>query len=80
MEECAGQVSVLVIATPWKQFRALRPEHLRPSDPRPVVIDWWRILPREIFEGATEYIACGQGPSTARAHKSYAADGVTHSV
>ncbi len=31
MEACAAEASVLVIATPWKEFKALRPEHMQRS-------------------------------------------------
>ena len=62
MLACAAAVRVLVIATPWNEFQSLRPEHLLRSELSPVVIDWWRILPREVFEQGAEYITCGQGP------------------
>ncbi len=64
MEACASQASVLVIATPWKAFKALKPEHLRKSG-RPVLVDWWRILVQAKFDGVADYIACGRGPSLA---------------
>jgi UDPglucose 6-dehydrogenase len=71
MQECAGAVRVLVVATPWNEFQSLRPEHLRRSEMRPIMIDWWRILPQDLFEPATQYIACGQGPlETGRAASS----------
>jgi len=64
MEACASQASVLVIATPWKAFKALKPEHLRKTS-RPVLVDWWRILVQAKFDGVADYIACGRGPATA---------------
>jgi UDPglucose 6-dehydrogenase len=67
MEACAGQAAVVVIATPWKQFAALRPEHLSKSGGKPVVMDWWGILKQAEFEGAAEYITCGRGPAIAGA-------------
>jgi UDPglucose 6-dehydrogenase len=79
MEACAAQVATLVITTPWKQFQSLRPQHLR-QDRRPAVFDWWRILPPAVFEPATEYQACGRGPSAAKSGaRVYAADGATQS-
>jgi UDPglucose 6-dehydrogenase len=65
MEACAAQAAVLVIATEWKQFESLRPEHLRRAGERPVLIDWWGMLPQADFAKAAEYIACGRGPATA---------------
>jgi UDPglucose 6-dehydrogenase len=80
MEACAAEAGSLVIATPWRQFQSLRPQHLRPSNPRPVVFDWWRLLPPAVFESSSRYFACGRGPSAARAgNLAYAADGVAHS-
>jgi UDPglucose 6-dehydrogenase len=63
MEACAAEAAVLAIATPWKQFKALRPEHLRQSGARPVIMDWWRLLPIDDFEAVADYMACGRGPS-----------------
>jgi len=75
MEACAKQAATLVITTPWKQFQSLRPQHLRSSNPRPVIFDWWRILPPAVFESASVYLACGRGPSAARAEElAYSAD------
>ncbi len=59
IQACAGEASVLVIATPWKDFLALRPEHMKRSGERPVLIDWWGMLPKAEFEAVAEYIACG---------------------
>ncbi len=61
MEALAAEVAVLAIATPWQQFKALRPEHLRRS-PRPVILDWWRILNEADFAPVADYFACGRGP------------------
>jgi UDPglucose 6-dehydrogenase len=62
MEACAAEASVLVIATPWKNFLSLRPEHMRQSGERPVLIDWWGMLPKAEFERVAIYVACGHGP------------------
>jgi UDPglucose 6-dehydrogenase len=82
MEECAGKASVLVIATAWKQFRSLAPEHLRKSSPRPVVVDWWRVLPEAAFAPVADYLACGRGPAPeiARKERALAAESVARSV
>jgi UDPglucose 6-dehydrogenase len=59
MEECARQVQVLAVTTPWKQFEALRPQHFNSSNGRVTVMDCWRILPRELFESETNYLVIG---------------------
>jgi UDPglucose 6-dehydrogenase len=55
MEECAGAASVVTIATAWNEFRALRPAHLKGDS---IVIDCWRILPKNMF---AFYETCGRG-------------------
>lgn len=62
MEACAAGAAVLAIATPWAEFKKLRPEHLCQSV-RPIVLDWWRILNQTDFEQVADYIACGRGPA-----------------
>lgn len=63
MEACASEAGVLAIATPWNQFKALRPNHLRQSAGRPAILDWWRMLPEADFKPVADYAACGRGPS-----------------
>jgi UDPglucose 6-dehydrogenase len=68
MEACAGESDVLVIATPWSEFKALQPSHFyaearAENRRRPVILDWWRMLRPADFAGAAEYIACGMGPA-----------------
>jgi UDPglucose 6-dehydrogenase len=59
MEDCARQVQVLAVTTPWKRFQALRPEQLDSSSGRAAVMDCWRILPKELFESETDYLVIG---------------------
>jgi len=65
MQECASRASVLVITTPWEEFRRLAPEDLSSSLGRPAVIDCWRILPGESFEATADYVTVGLGPPAA---------------
>ncbi len=60
-EECAQQADVLVVATPWEEFKRLTPEHLKRSQGAPTVVDCWRILPRAQFEAEANYIILGAG-------------------
>ncbi len=71
--ECASAAHVLAITTPWEEFRELRPEHLNGTLGRPVVVDCWRILPPEKFEGAAKYLTVGIGPSEAPTESAVAA-------
>lgn len=69
MEECAAEAAVLTIATPWSEFKALRPSHLRQKGARPIVMDWWRLLSEAEFAGAAHYLACGRGPALVETEK-----------
>lgn len=62
MEQCAAEAHVLAITTPWDQFRALKPAHLRQCDDGAVVLDCWRILRPEEFESGARYMTLGLGP------------------
>lgn len=66
MESCAARADVLVITTPWNEFRGLRPNHLKCSAVRPALIDCWRILPREDFETIADYVTLGLGRESDR--------------
>lgn len=59
--ECAGQADVLAITTPWPEFKRLTPQDLKRDSGMPVVLDCWRILPREQFEGFVDYLMLGYG-------------------
>jgi predicted dinucleotide-binding enzyme len=61
MLDCASGADVLVIATPWAEFRNLLPGHLNGASGRATVIDCWRMLPRELFAAVTRYITLGTG-------------------
>ena len=59
--ECAGEADVLAITTPWPEFKELKPQDLKRDNGMPVVLDCWRILPREQFEGRVDYLMLGYG-------------------
>lgn len=60
--ECARQADVLVLTTPWDEFRELSPADLNHSSGRPRLVDCWRILNGRQFEQVADYIAMGTGP------------------
>jgi UDPglucose 6-dehydrogenase len=59
--DCARQADVLVITTPWPEFKGLKPEDFKRNAGRPVVLDCWRLLPREKFEGVVDHLLLGHG-------------------
>jgi len=65
-EECTRQANVVVVTTPWEEFRDLSPKHLNYSNGRPTLVDCWRILDRQRFEQDADYFVLGAGPSIDR--------------
>jgi UDPglucose 6-dehydrogenase len=59
--ECAQQADVLVITTAWPEFKKLTPADLKSGEPRPAIIDCWRVLPADLFAGISEYVRLGYG-------------------
>jgi UDPglucose 6-dehydrogenase len=57
-EACIGKAELLVIATPWDEFKRLRPQQFAHT-PRRVVFDCWRILPAEEMRRVTDYVMIG---------------------
>jgi UDPglucose 6-dehydrogenase len=63
VEACIALADVLVITTPWDEFRRLTPADVaRPGAPR-LIIDCWRILDRTRFSAVAEYVPLGIGPA-----------------
>jgi UDPglucose 6-dehydrogenase len=62
MSDCAREADLLLIATPWDEFRRLSPADLKRGGRKPVVVDCWRILPEREFASAAELIVMGLGP------------------
>lgn len=60
-EECVRDAGVVVLTTPWPQFRELRPAAFM-RHPRRILIDCWRLLDRENFEYAVDYMVLGNRP------------------
>ena len=49
-----------MIVTPWQEFAALDPVLFERRDEPRVVIDCWRILPREQIAATATYVALGE--------------------
>jgi len=58
---CAGQADVLVITTPWPEFRQLQAQDLKQSGARPTVLDCWRLLGDTDLRKCTDYLILGVG-------------------
>ena len=62
MLDCVQASDVLVIATAWDEFRAIKPGDLRKAGRPRAIIDAWRILNAEQFRDVAEFVALGKGP------------------
>jgi UDPglucose 6-dehydrogenase len=58
MDACATAADVLVVATPWDEFKELDPSALRPGA---TVLDCWRLLPAARFAARARYVVLGHG-------------------
>jgi UDPglucose 6-dehydrogenase len=58
-EECVRDAHLVVIATPWDEFRKLRPQQFAHNPPR-VVFDCWRILPALELGRVAKYLTIGK--------------------
>jgi UDPglucose 6-dehydrogenase len=56
--ECAHSADVLVLATPWEEFRRLDPTSIKAGA---TVLDCWRLLPSERFAARARHVVLGQG-------------------
>ena len=57
---CIEQSEVVVITTPWDEFKRLRPEDFAFQNKSRVLIDCWRLL-GEMRGTTTKYIPIGVG-------------------
>jgi UDPglucose 6-dehydrogenase len=74
--ECARQADVLAITTPWPEFKKLTPQDFKRPTGKPVVLDCWRVLPREKFESVVDYLTLGYGaPLPVHVPQAMAAEG-----
>ncbi|NYZ17909.1 UDP-glucose/GDP-mannose dehydrogenase family protein [Azospirillum sp. RWY-5-1] len=70
VEDAVKGAAVVVVATAWDEFRALSPQALEPADGgRPVVVDCWRILPRDAFADVADILYLGRNTDQGSAHR-----------
>lgn len=63
LASCAAAADVLVIATPWAEYARLHHDLLRRSGRRCVVLDCWRVLPRQSLCEVADVVYLGLGAS-----------------
>lgn len=60
--ECVQKADIVVVATPWREFKELQPADFeREGRPR-VLIDCWRAFDEEALGETVRYVALGRGP------------------
>lgn len=59
--EAIRQADVIVVATPWDEFRHLDPQSFARDGRPPALIDCWRLLSGDQFLETTRYVALGAG-------------------
>lgn len=64
LEACVAEADVIVIATPWEEFKHIEPIRLAGNPRRPILIDCWRILEPARYEEVVDYLALGIGPQS----------------
>jgi UDPglucose 6-dehydrogenase len=60
-DTCAARCDVLIIATPWPQYKDLPLSALQRADGRLIVIDCWRMLPPATFGEVVQLVYLGHG-------------------
>ncbi len=63
VDECLKDAEFCILATPWDEFKRLKPEDFTKNMKRPVLLDCWRIFNRSEFSKKLEYLAIGLNPS-----------------
>ena len=59
-EACVRAADVVVITTPWPEFRELSPRLFDRNGVKPVIVDCWRILPPDRFLSVAEVVYPGR--------------------
>jgi len=65
VEQCLREADVVAVTTPWAEFESISPALLKRSGRRAVLLDCWRVLPRQEFGLVADYVTLGLGPQGA---------------
>lgn len=63
-QACISDADVIVVATPWEEFKGIGSEHLPRDNRRRVFLDCWRIVKPSALGDSAEYISLGTGGPT----------------
>jgi UDPglucose 6-dehydrogenase len=59
MKECIQNSDIIVIATPWDEFKNINPSLLKRKNKKVALFDCWRILNPEKYKKLVKYLALG---------------------
>jgi UDPglucose 6-dehydrogenase len=59
VEECLKDAEFCILATPWEEFKSLKPEHFLKYMRQPALLDCWRIFNGPEFREKLKYYAIG---------------------
>ena len=60
--ECLQETEFCILATPWDEFKNLKPGDFMKSMRHPMLLDCWRLFDRTEFRDKLEYLAIGLAP------------------
>ena len=63
VQSCLINTEFCILATPWEEFRTLKPEDFMNYMSKPILLDCWRILDRSEYTNKIKYAAIGVGPT-----------------
>ena len=58
-KECLKGAELCILATPWPEFKDLKPGDFSDTMQRPVLLDCWRFFDRDKYSEKTEYMTIG---------------------
>jgi len=65
-KNCVNDSTVIVITTPWEEFRRISPHIFKRSGRRRTLVDCWRLLEMKKFNKIADYVALGVGDKEVR--------------
>jgi len=61
LEDCLKGAELCILATPWDEFKKLKPEDFLRNMSRPALLDCWRLFKDSEFKRKLKYFAIGLG-------------------
>ena len=63
VKECLKDADFCLLATPWDEFKSLKPDDFTKNMKKPVLLDCWRVFDRSEFSKRLEYLVIGLSPT-----------------